>query len=180
MVVSTSSDPYSPFHPAIMSEDGPQSSEDSSGLHSPLFAPDHYPAHGNNLFPLSFSLTDFHPSPVYAGPWSATFCSIGCIAISLWSQYACPTATDAWQFARTSEPKRPCFFFVPLHWPNPQPTRHWLPTPFPSQLQDSLFTRNLVIGLQIHLALWQAAARCSHSRSFVSPSYRTPFWVTCR
>lgn len=47
MVASADTDIYSPFQPPIISEDGPQSSEEGSGLHSPVFgAP--YPTHNDN------------------------------------------------------------------------------------------------------------------------------------
>lgn len=44
MVASADTDIYSPFQQPMISEEGPQSSEEGSGLHSPVFgAP--YPAH---------------------------------------------------------------------------------------------------------------------------------------
>ena len=47
MVASTNADIYSPFHQPMINEDGPQSSEEGSGLHSPVFgAP--YPTHGDS------------------------------------------------------------------------------------------------------------------------------------
>ena len=47
MVASTSADIYSPFHHPMINEEGPQSSEEGSGLHSPVFgAP--YPTHGDS------------------------------------------------------------------------------------------------------------------------------------
>ncbi|KAF8153666.1 hypothetical protein BJ912DRAFT_1014320, partial [Pholiota molesta] len=48
MVTSPATDIYSPFQPQIMSEEGHQSSEEGSGLHSPVFgAP--YPTHGDSF-----------------------------------------------------------------------------------------------------------------------------------
>lgn len=47
MVASADADIYSPFQPPMISEDGPQSSEEGSGLHSPVFgAP--YPTHNDS------------------------------------------------------------------------------------------------------------------------------------
>jgi hypothetical protein len=47
MVISTDSDIYTPF-PQMIIEDGPQSSEDGSGLHSPIFSA-HFPQpHGDS------------------------------------------------------------------------------------------------------------------------------------
>ncbi|OJA20523.1 hypothetical protein AZE42_01595 [Rhizopogon vesiculosus] len=49
MVISTDSDIYTPFPQGIMMEDGPQSSEDGSGLHSPIFSA-HFPQpHGDSI-----------------------------------------------------------------------------------------------------------------------------------
>lgn len=57
MVASADTDIYSPFQQPIISEDGPQSSEEGSGLHSPVFgAP--YPTHTDNCM----SLSPFNPS----------------------------------------------------------------------------------------------------------------------
>ncbi|KJA23398.1 hypothetical protein HYPSUDRAFT_586431 [Hypholoma sublateritium FD-334 SS-4] len=50
MVASASVDPYSPFHPHSMpAEDGPQSSEEGSGLHSPVSFGAPYATHGDSL-----------------------------------------------------------------------------------------------------------------------------------
>jgi hypothetical protein len=47
MVASANTDIYSPFQQTMISEEGPQSSEEGSGLHSPVFgAP--YPTHNDN------------------------------------------------------------------------------------------------------------------------------------
>ncbi|KAH7911013.1 hypothetical protein BJ138DRAFT_1151604 [Hygrophoropsis aurantiaca] len=48
MVASANSDVYTPFPQGMILEDGPQSSEDGSGLHSPIFgAP--FPPHGDSI-----------------------------------------------------------------------------------------------------------------------------------
>ncbi|KAG8214094.1 hypothetical protein J3R82DRAFT_10852 [Butyriboletus roseoflavus] len=47
MVVSATSDVYSPF-PAMIVDDGPQSSDDGSGLHSPIFGAQFPPPHGDS------------------------------------------------------------------------------------------------------------------------------------
>ncbi|KAG1812086.1 uncharacterized protein BJ212DRAFT_1371289 [Suillus subaureus] len=47
MVISTDSDIYTPFPQGIMMEDGPQSSEDGSGLHSPIFGAQFPQPHGD-------------------------------------------------------------------------------------------------------------------------------------
>ena len=53
MVASASADPYSPFHPHTMpAEDGPQSSEEGSGLHSPVSFGAPYATHGDSRKPL--------------------------------------------------------------------------------------------------------------------------------
>ncbi|TFK44027.1 hypothetical protein BDQ12DRAFT_717221 [Crucibulum laeve] len=48
MVASVNSDLYSPFQQHIMHEEGPQSSEEGSGLHSPVYSP-YAPPHGDNF-----------------------------------------------------------------------------------------------------------------------------------
>ncbi|KAG1790494.1 uncharacterized protein HD556DRAFT_1310512 [Suillus plorans] len=47
MVISTDSDIYTPFPQSVMMEDGPQSSEDGSGLHSPIFGAQFPQPHGD-------------------------------------------------------------------------------------------------------------------------------------
>ncbi|KIM45747.1 hypothetical protein M413DRAFT_17514 [Hebeloma cylindrosporum] len=62
MVASTNADIYSPFQQPMINEDGPQSSEEGSGLHSPVFgAP--YPTHGD-----SFRYQDVHHSSGMIAP----------------------------------------------------------------------------------------------------------------
>lgn len=49
MVTSATSDPYSPFQPHMLPEEGPQSSEEGSGIHSPVFgAAGQYSTHGDS------------------------------------------------------------------------------------------------------------------------------------
>jgi hypothetical protein len=48
MVINPPSGSYTSFQTPIIPEDGAQSSEDGSGLHSPVFATDNYPAHTDN------------------------------------------------------------------------------------------------------------------------------------
>ena len=63
MVASADTDIYSPFQQPMISEDGPQSSEEGSGLHSPVFgAP--YPTHNDNCM--------FCPIIVF-NPWLTYF-----------------------------------------------------------------------------------------------------------
>ncbi|KAG0700822.1 hypothetical protein DFH29DRAFT_602797 [Suillus ampliporus] len=47
MVISTDSDIYTPFPQSMIIEDGPQSSEDGSGLHSPIFGAQFPQPHGD-------------------------------------------------------------------------------------------------------------------------------------
>ncbi|KAG1751431.1 uncharacterized protein EDB91DRAFT_1105483 [Suillus paluster] len=47
MVISTDSDIYTPFPQGMIIEDGPQSSEDGSGLHSPIFGAQFPQPHGD-------------------------------------------------------------------------------------------------------------------------------------
>ncbi|KIK99397.1 hypothetical protein PAXRUDRAFT_822813 [Paxillus rubicundulus Ve08.2h10] len=49
MVVSVNSDIYSPFPHGMIIEDGPQSSEDGSGLHSPIFGAQFPQPHGDSI-----------------------------------------------------------------------------------------------------------------------------------
>ncbi|KAF9241857.1 hypothetical protein BU15DRAFT_87078 [Melanogaster broomeanus] len=49
MVASVSSDIYSPFPHGMIIEDGPQSSEDGSGLHSPIFGAQFPQPHGDSI-----------------------------------------------------------------------------------------------------------------------------------
>ncbi|PBK84181.1 hypothetical protein ARMGADRAFT_1000409 [Armillaria gallica] len=49
MVASSTGDLYSPFQPGMANEDGPQSSSDGSGLHSPVFGAHYPPANGDNF-----------------------------------------------------------------------------------------------------------------------------------
>ncbi|KAL0957013.1 hypothetical protein HGRIS_003114 [Hohenbuehelia grisea] len=48
MVASVNSDLYAPFPAAMVLEEGPQSSEEGSGLHSPVFGPPFGPLHGDS------------------------------------------------------------------------------------------------------------------------------------
>ncbi|KAF9552718.1 hypothetical protein CPC08DRAFT_714372 [Agrocybe pediades] len=60
MVASTNADLYPPFQQTMLPEEGPQSSEDGSGLHSPVFgAP--YPTHGDS-FRYHHESLDIHSS----------------------------------------------------------------------------------------------------------------------
>lgn len=72
MVASASVDPYSPFHQhAMPAEDGPQSSEEGSGLHSPVSFGAPYATHGDSRKPLvaiaSFSLLTATKSGILTG-----------------------------------------------------------------------------------------------------------------
>ncbi|KAG6335686.1 hypothetical protein ID866_3392 [Astraeus odoratus] len=49
MVASTNGDVYTPFPHTIIVEDGPQSSEDGSGLHSPIFGAQFPQPHGDSI-----------------------------------------------------------------------------------------------------------------------------------
>ncbi|KAF9066700.1 hypothetical protein BDP27DRAFT_1404271 [Rhodocollybia butyracea] len=49
MVASINNDLYSPFQHPSMAEEGPQSSEDGSGIHSPVFDSHFPPPHGNDF-----------------------------------------------------------------------------------------------------------------------------------
>lgn len=48
MVASVNGDPYTPFPQGIVIEEGPQSSEEGSGLHSPIFGAPFLPPHGDS------------------------------------------------------------------------------------------------------------------------------------
>ena len=63
MVASADTDIYSPFQQPMISEDGPQSSEEGSGLHSPVFgAP--YPTHNDNCM-FSLIIVPIHDLPSF-------------------------------------------------------------------------------------------------------------------
>ncbi|KDR67042.1 hypothetical protein GALMADRAFT_1133694 [Galerina marginata CBS 339.88] len=49
MVASSNADVYSPFQQTMISEEGPQSSEEGSGLHSPVFGAPYHPTHGDSF-----------------------------------------------------------------------------------------------------------------------------------
>ncbi|KAG1832399.1 hypothetical protein EV424DRAFT_1342372 [Suillus variegatus] len=58
MVISTDSDIYTPFPQSVMMEDGPQSSEDGSGLHSPIFGAQFPQPHGDSILASQFDYTN--------------------------------------------------------------------------------------------------------------------------
>uniref|UniRef100_A0A8H7Y1S2 Zn(2)-C6 fungal-type domain-containing protein n=1 Tax=Psilocybe cubensis TaxID=181762 RepID=A0A8H7Y1S2_PSICU len=66
MVSSANADPYSPFQQTMVPEEGPQSSEEGSGLHSPVFgAP--YTTHGDS-FRYQHDQLDVHHSAAMIPP----------------------------------------------------------------------------------------------------------------
>ncbi|KAF9524627.1 hypothetical protein CPB83DRAFT_797695 [Crepidotus variabilis] len=65
-MVDSSSDPYSPFHQPIISEDGPQSSEEGSGMHSPVFGAGQYSGHGDSFRYPQDQLDVHHPASMIA------------------------------------------------------------------------------------------------------------------
>ncbi|PPQ92783.1 hypothetical protein CVT25_003831 [Psilocybe cyanescens] len=66
MVASTNADPYSPFQQTMIPEEGPQSSEEGSGLHSPVFSAP-YPTHGDR-FRYQHDQLDVHHSAAMIPP----------------------------------------------------------------------------------------------------------------
>ncbi|TFK16655.1 hypothetical protein FA15DRAFT_741029 [Coprinopsis marcescibilis] len=65
MVASSNGDLFSSFQQTMIPEEGPQSSEDGSGLHSPVFGASYPSAHGDSFRPYQPDHIDVQPASQY-------------------------------------------------------------------------------------------------------------------